>query len=62
MNVLCTDKLAFLPRTVIPEKHVDILGNTVEDVLNYACLNSYFQTGLRNLIDRAILEIQRAGS
>ncbi|HUM35192.1 MAG TPA: HAD-IC family P-type ATPase, partial [Candidatus Saccharicenans sp.] len=41
---------------VVLEKHVDILGNTSEDVLNYAYLNSHFQTGLRNLIDRAILE------
>ncbi|HOE14823.1 MAG TPA: magnesium-translocating P-type ATPase [Candidatus Saccharicenans sp.] len=57
MNVLCTDKTGTLTQDrVVLEKHVDILGNTSEDVLNYAYLNSYFQTGLRNLIDRAILE------
>jgi Mg2+-importing ATPase len=57
INVLCTDKTGTLTQDrVVLEKHVDILGNASEDVLNYAYLNSYFQTGLRNLIDRAILE------
>jgi len=57
MNVLCTDKTGTLTQDrVVLEKHVDILGNTSEDVLNYAYLNSYFETGLKNLIDRAILE------
>ena len=35
---------------------MDLTGHTSEEVLNYAYLNSYFQTGLRNLIDRAVLE------
>ncbi|NMC65196.1 MAG: magnesium-translocating P-type ATPase [Acidobacteria bacterium] len=57
MNVLCTDKTGTLTQDrVVLEKHVDILGNTSEDVMNYAYLNSYFETGLKNLIDRAILE------
>lgn len=57
IDVLCTDKTGTLTQDhVVLEKHVDILGNTSEDVLTYAYLNSYFQTGLRNLIDRAILE------
>ncbi|MGC8745433.1 MAG: magnesium-translocating P-type ATPase [Candidatus Saccharicenans sp.] len=59
INVLCTDKTGTLTQDrVVLEKHVDILGNPSEDVLNYAYLNSYFQTGLRNLIDRAILEYE----
>ena len=37
-------------------RRVDITGRTSEDVLNYAYLNSHYQTGLRNLIDRAILD------
>jgi len=41
---------------VVLERHVDIVGHISEEVLNYAYLNSYFQTGLRNLIDRAVLE------
>jgi len=56
INVLCTDKTGTLTQDrVVLEKHVDILGNASEDVLNYAYLNSYFQTGLKNLIDRAVL-------
>ncbi|MDW7968251.1 MAG: HAD-IC family P-type ATPase, partial [Thermoanaerobaculum sp.] len=57
VDVLCTDKTGTLTQDrVVLEKHVDILGNPSEAVLNYAYLNSMFQTGLRNLIDRAILE------
>jgi P-type Mg2+ transporter len=57
IDVLCTDKTGTLTQDkVILERHVDIIGHVSEDVLNYAYLNSYFQTGLRNLIDRAILE------
>ena len=37
------------------EKHVDVTNRTSEDVLRYAYMNSYYQTGLRNLLDRSIL-------
>jgi P-type Mg2+ transporter len=57
IDVLCTDKTGTLTQDrVVLKQHVDIIGHISEDVLNYAYLNSYFQTGLRNLIDRAILE------
>ena len=57
INLLCTDKTGTLTEDrVVLERHVDIVGNKSEDVLTYAYLNSYFQTGLRNLIDRAVLE------
>ncbi len=57
INILCTDKTGTLTQDkVVLEKHVDILGQVSEEVLNYAYLNSYFQTGLKNLIDRAVLE------
>jgi Mg2+-importing ATPase len=57
INILCTDKTGTLTQDrVVLEKHVDILGNTSEEVLNYAYLNSFFQTGLANLLDRAITE------
>lgn len=59
IDVLCTDKTGTLTQDrVVLEKHVDILGNASNEVLTYAYLNSYFQTGLRNLIDRAILEYE----
>ena len=57
INILCTDKTGTLTQDrVVLEKHVDILGNMSEDVLNYAYLNSFFQTGLPNLLDRAVIE------
>jgi Mg2+-importing ATPase len=59
IDILCTDKTGTLTQDrVVLEKHVDILGNISEEVLNYAYLNSFFQTGLRSLIDRAILEYE----
>jgi Mg2+-importing ATPase len=57
INILCTDKTGTLTQDrVFLEHHVDIIGNTSEEVLNYAYLNSYFQTGLKNLLDRAVIE------
>jgi Mg2+-importing ATPase len=57
IDILCTDKTGTLTQDrVALKQHVDITGNPSEDVLNYTYLNSYYQTGLRNLIDRAVLE------
>jgi Mg2+-importing ATPase len=57
IDILCMDKTGTLTQDkVVLEQHVDITGHVSEDVLNYSYLNSYYQTGLRNLIDRAILD------
>ncbi|MEJ5359761.1 MAG: magnesium-translocating P-type ATPase [Desulfobacterales bacterium] len=57
IDILCTDKTGTLTQDrVVLEQHVDILGHPSDEVLDYAYLNSHFQTGLRNLIDRAVLE------
>jgi Mg2+-importing ATPase len=57
IDILCTDKTGTLTQdAVVLERHVGITGLESQDVLNYAYLNSYFQTGLRNLIDKAVLE------
>jgi Mg2+-importing ATPase len=57
IDILCTDKTGTLTQDrVVLERYVDIVGHTSEEVLSYAYLNSYFQTALRSLIDRAILE------
>ena len=57
IDILCTDKTGTLTQdAVVLERHVGITGLESQDVLNYAYLNSYYQTGLRNLIDRAVLE------
>jgi Mg2+-importing ATPase len=56
MDVLCTDKTGTLTQDrVVLEKSVDVTNRESEDVLRYAYMNSYYQTGLRNLLDRAIL-------
>ena len=62
IDILCTDKTGTLTQDrVVLERHVDIVGHVSEDVLHYAYLNSYFQTGLRNLIDRAVLAVRGPG-
>lgn len=56
MNVLCTDKTGTLTEgRVVLEKHLDPHGNPSEKVLHYGYLNSYHHTGLKNLLDEAIL-------
>ncbi len=57
MNILCTDKTGTLTEDkVILEKYMDVNGNESMRILRHAFLNSYFQTGLKNLIDVAIIE------
>ncbi|HLX64504.1 MAG TPA: magnesium-translocating P-type ATPase [Planctomycetota bacterium] len=57
MDVLCTDKTGTLTMDkVILEQHCDVAGKEDDDVLALAYLNSHFQTGLKNLLDRAVLE------
>lgn len=57
MDVLCTDKTGTLTQDkVVLLQHLDMGGNECEEVLEHAYLNSYFQTGLKNLLDRAVLE------
>lgn len=57
IDVLCTDKTGTLTQDkVFLEKHVDLNGNDNDQVLELAFLNSYYQSGLRNLLDVAVLE------
>lgn len=57
MDILCTDKTGTLTLDkIIVEKHLDVHGNENDRVLRHAYLNSYHQTGFRNLMDRAILK------
>ena len=56
MNVLCTDKTGTLTESRIHmENHVDACGMESEQVLQLAYLNSWFESGLRNPMDEAIL-------
>jgi Mg2+-importing ATPase len=56
MDVLCTDKTGTLTLDkIVLERHVDLNGDDSDDALEYGYLNSRFQTGLRNLMDKAVL-------
>ncbi len=57
MDVLCTDKTGTLTQDrVIMKLHVNVEGDEDDRVLTYAYLNSHFQSGLRNLLDQAVLQ------
>ncbi len=56
MDVLCTDKTGTLTMDrVILERHCDVALKESDDVLALAYMNSHFQTGLKNVLDRAVL-------
>jgi Mg2+-importing ATPase len=57
MDILCTDKTGTLTEDrVVLVQHMDPTRKNSIDVLKYAYLNSFFQTGLKNLLDKAIIE------
>ena len=54
MDVLCTDKTGTLTQDRIAlARHADADGQDTDEVLNFAFLNSHYQTGLKNLLDHA---------
>ena len=61
MDLLCTDKTGTLTQDrVVLKRHLDADGAESPEVLEYAWLNSHYQTGLRNLLDLAVLRTRRA--
>jgi len=60
MDILCTDKTGTLTLDkIILEKHCDVVRKDDDDVLRFAYINSYYQTGLKNILDRAILRHEK---
>jgi len=60
MDVLCTDKTGTLTLDkIVLEKHCDVVRKDDEDVLRLAHINSFYQTGLKNILDRAILRHEK---
>lgn len=56
IDVLCTDKTGTLTEDrIVLQKYLNIDGDEDESILEYAYLNSYFSTGLKNIVDRAII-------
>jgi Mg2+-importing ATPase len=57
MDVLCTDKTGTITQgKVVLEKHLNVNGEESEKVLHFGYLNSFHHTGLKNLLDEAILK------
>ena len=57
MDILCTDKTGTLTQDlIILKRHLDVRGADCDQVLEYAYLNSYYQSGLKNLLDVAVLK------
>ncbi len=56
MDVLCTDKTGTLTLDrIVLERHLDLEGEESGEALEFGYLNSHFQTGLKNLLDKAVL-------
>lgn len=57
MDVLCTDKTGTLTEDrVVLDRYLDAHGHEDREVLEYAYLNAHFQTGLRGLMDQAVVD------
>jgi len=62
MDVLCADKTGTLTQNRITlSLHLDLAGESSQRVLEFAWLNSHHQSGLKNLLDDAVLEHVRLG-
>jgi Mg2+-importing ATPase len=56
IDLLCTDKTGTLTQNeIILQKYINVEGDEDISILEYAYLNSYYSTGIKNLIDRAII-------
>ncbi|MFI5150817.1 MAG: magnesium-translocating P-type ATPase [Bacteroidia bacterium] len=57
MDILCTDKTGTLTLDkIVLERHLNVMGEDDDEVMKWAYLNSFHQTGLKNILDKAVLE------
>ncbi|MDJ0380233.1 magnesium-translocating P-type ATPase [Streptomyces sp. G-G2] len=57
MDVLCTDKTGTLTEDrIVLDRYLDVHGDDDNEVLEHGYLNSHFQTGLKNLMDQAVID------
>jgi Mg2+-importing ATPase len=60
MDVLCTDKTGTLTLDrIVLEKYCDVVRKEDEGVLKMAYINSFYQTGLKNILDKAVLKYEK---
>ena len=60
MDVLCTDKTGTLTLDkIVLEKYCDVVRNEDQGVLKLAYINSFYQTGLKNILDKAVLKYEK---
>jgi len=60
MDVLCTDKTGTLTLDrIVLEKYCDVVRKEDQGVLKLAYINSYYQTGLKNILDKAVLKYEK---
>jgi len=60
MDVLCTDKTGTLTLDkIVLEKYCDVVRKEDEGTLKLAYINSYYQTGLKNILDKAVLKYEK---
>lgn len=56
IDTLCTDKTGTLTENkIVLQKYIDVLGKENNNILEYAYINSYYSTGMKNIVDRAIM-------
>jgi len=56
IDTLCTDKTGTLTENkIVLQKYINVLGNEDNSILEYAYINSYYSSGMKNIVDRAIM-------
>lgn len=61
MNILCTDKTGTLTQNrIVLIKNINISGETDYNILHHAYVNSFYQTGFKNILDEAVIKYTKS--